>query len=761
MRKFSIWHELWRFALVLVAIALASCGGPGGSDSEASKKETLTLTMSISSLSAGQPATVTAVLKDGAGAPKVGQTITFTTDALFGIMSPASGVWITDSTGTATITLSSGPNIGSAAITATSSSGTKSSLSYNNTSVGVSVASLQLLVSSGNLLADGSSTIDVTALVKDANNNTVSGQTVVFSANSGALTVTNNGVSDAAGRASAVLSSGDDKTTRDITVTAKVGSLTATSTVRLAGTKITIAGVNSLVVGNNTQLTIRLQDGAGRAIAGQTLTLGSIIGNTFSVNGANVTSVSTDSSGQATVRYNAVNPGTDNISASALNERGTLAMAVSNQSFTVVAAPGQAGTNFPAGSSPEFNLDTPVVITARYLNAGVPQVGKTVTFTSTRGTISPASAITDASGSAYVTAQADTAGAAVITAESGSVSSQYLVEYVSIAPNKLNLQVESSTVAPRGKTAITATVRDAKNNLVKNKTVSFTLSDTTGGTLSVAKGVTDSAGQTSTTYTAGNTTSSKDSVVITATVQDTAVTSTARLTVAGQALFVRLGTGNTIDVVSATEYGMPYTAIVTDAAGNPVANAEVTFSVVPVKYYKGTHYWTGTTWAATGGTQQFTTTDPACPVGSYQVGSNGQIPPVLSCVQLLPATSCANEDTFVDALNGVGANNGILEPGEDFNGNGELDPGFVAAASPAKVLTNAAGSATIRVGYTKDKARWVQVALTARATVQGSEASSSAIFGLSGLAGDYDDETISPPGFSSPYGTSVSCSSPN
>lgn len=761
MRKFSIWHELWRFALVLVAIALASCGGPGGSDSEASKQESLILTMSSSSLAAGQPATVTAVLKDGAGVAKVGQTITFTTDPLFGIMTPASGVWITDSTGTATITLSSGPNIGSASITATSASGTKSSLSYNNTSVGVSVASLQLLVSSGNLLADGASTVDVTALVKDANNNTVSGQTVIFSANSGALTVTNNGVSDAAGRASAVLSSGDDKTSRDITITAKVGSLTATGSVRLAGTKITIAGVNSLVVGNNTQLTIRLQDGAGRAIAGQALTLGSIIGNTFSVNGSNATSVTTDSSGQATVRYNATNPGTDNITASALNERGALAMTVSNQSFTVAAAPGQPGTSFPAGSSPEFNLDTPVVITARYLVAGAPQVGKTVSFTSTRGTVSPSSAVTDASGSAYVVAQADTAGAAVITAESGAVSSQYPVEFVSIAPNKLNLQVESPTVAPRGKTAITATVRDAKNNLVKNKTVSFTLSDTTGGTLSVAKGITDSAGQTSTTYTAGNSTSSKDSVVITATVQDTAVTSTARLTVAGQALFVRLGTGNTIDVVSATEYGKPYTAIVTDAAGNPVANAEVTFSVVPEMYFKGHHYWTGTFWVPTGGLQQFTTTDPACPVGSYQVGNNGQIPPTLSCVRTLARTQCDNEDTFVDPLNGVGANNGILEPGEDFNGNRELDPGFTAAATPAKVLTNSAGSATIRVGYTKDKANWVKVALTARATVQGSEAASTVYFDLTGLAADYDDVAVSPPGATSPFGAAQDCSNPN
>lgn len=761
MRKFSIWHELWRFALVLVAIALASCGGPGGSDSESSKTESLILTMSSPTLSTGQPATVTAVLKDGAGAPKVGQTITFSTDALIGVMTPANGVWITDSTGTATITLASGPNIGSAVITATSTSGTKASLTYNNASVGVSVASVQLLVSSGTLLADGSSTIDLTALVKDANNNTVSGQTVSFTADSGALSVNNGGISDVAGRATAILGSGNDKSTRDINVTAKVGSITATTKVRLAGTKITIAGVNTLVVGNNTQLTIRLQDGAGRAIAGQALALGSTLGNTFSVNNANVTTVSTDSTGQATVRYNATNPGADSITASALNEAGILSMSISNQSFTVTAAEGQAGASFPAGSSPEFNLDTPIVVTARYLVAGVPQVGKTVNFTSTRGTATPASQVTDDSGSAYVTVQADTAGAAVITAQSGSVSSQYSVEYVATAPNKLNIQVEAPTVAPRGKTAITATVRDAKNNLVKNKVVSFTLSDTTGGTLSVARGVTDSAGQTSTTYTAGNSTSSKDSVVITATVQDTAVTSTARLTVAGQALFVRLGTGNTIEVVSTTEYGQPYTAIVTDAAGNPVVNAEVTFSVVPVEYYKGYHYWTGVGWAPTSGPDIFIPPGSTCPAGTFSAGTTNTTPPQIQCLRLLAPTECPNEDTFADPLNGVGANNGILEPGEDYNNNGELDPGFVAAAVPARVQTNTGGTATIRLGYTKDRANWTTVALTARATVQGSEASTTAIVPLSGVGGDYDDQTVTPPGYVSPYGRVATCSDPN
>ncbi|GAB3263124.1 hypothetical protein GCM10027296_38350 [Chitinimonas naiadis] len=687
---------------------------------------------------------------------KVGQTITFKTDANIGVFTPASGTWITDSTGTATIKLSSGPNVGSSVVTATTAQGTSASLSYANTTPGKAVASIQLLVSSGNLLADGSSTVDLTALVKDANNNTVSGQAVNFTTDSGAVTVTNGGVSDASGRATAVLSSGGDKSSRTINLVASVGSIKASAAVVVSGTKITIAGVNSVVLGSSTKLTIRLQDGAGKAIPGQSVTLGSSLGNTFTVNGAAATSATTDTSGQATVTYVATKAGVDAISASALNERGGLFLNVSNESFTLSAPAPQAGANFPANGTPEFNLNTPITLTATYLVNGVPQANKAVALTTTRGTLTAGSVMTDATGTATTTIQASTAGGATITAAYGPVSSQYQVEFVATTPDKIALQVEKSTVAPNGNTSITATVRDAKNNLVKNQTVSFNLSDTTGGTLSVAKGVTDSFGQTSTTYTAGSAASSKDSVVITAMVG--AISSTAKLTVSGQSLFVRVGTGNLVEVPNTTQYALPYSVLVTDAAGNPVSGATVALNIVPTNFYKGFHFWNGTTWQAIGGTSVFQSQTAACPTGTFLVSSDTTTTPAtLTCRQILPTTACASEDSLVDPANGVGANNGILEPGEDTNGNGVLDPGFVAS-TVTSVTTDATGSGFFKLTYSKDRAFWVRVALTARATVQGTEASATAAILLGGAALDYSNQQVAPPGATSPYGSGLSCS---
>ena len=74
---------------------------------------------------------------------------------------------------------------------------------------------------------------------------------------------------------------------------------------------------------------------------------------------------------------------------------------------------------------------------------------------------------------------------------------------------------------------MTATVRDAANNFVKNQTVNFVLTDVSGGSLSVAQAVTNSQGQAKTFYNASNATSAANGVRVDATVQGTAVTDSA------------------------------------------------------------------------------------------------------------------------------------------------------------------------------------------------------------------------------------------
>ena len=66
---------------------------------------------------------------------------------------------------------------------------------------------------------------------------------------------------------------------------------------------------------------------------------------------------------------------------------------------------------------------------------------------------------------------------------------------------------------------------------------------------------------------------------------------------------------------------------------------------------------------------------------------------------------------------------------EDYNGNGRLDPGLVvstAEVSGQSATTGADGSAAVTLIYPKDHARWVAVQLTATATVNGTQNSTTA-----------------------------------
>ena len=125
---------------------------------------------------------------------------------------------------------------------------------------------------------------------------------------------------------------------------------------------------------------------------------------------------------------------------------------------------------------------------------------------------------------------------------------------------------------------VTATIRDAAGNLVKGKTISFSiLDDETNGGIFPSASSTNSAGQASTVYTAGATTSAQDGVIIEACVSDDptppAPCDRVALTVARQQLFVTLGTSHLIATPLPTQYAKPYSVLVTDANGNPVANA--------------------------------------------------------------------------------------------------------------------------------------------------------------------------------------------
>lgn len=578
------------------------------------------------------------------------------------------------------------------------------------TSVDSSVASVTVLSSNSQLATGSTQGVTITAIVKDANNNLMENKTVTFSSNSGALAVTRN-TTDAAGTAMATLTTGGNETIRRITVTAVSGSVTSTVYVDVTGTTITISGESSQVLNATTDLIVTLKDSFGNALPNQTIAVTSANANTLSAS-----TLATNSAGQATVSVTGTTASTDTIQATALGATGTFSLSVSPDSFSF---------SSPSANGTEVNLGVAKQIVINWKVSGVPKVGATVQLSATRGTLSATSGVTDSSGNVTVSISSSNAGLSTITASTtNGPTAQRTVEFVATTAATIEVQSALASVAPGGeKTSITVVVRDATFNLVKNKKILFNLTDSSGGTISTATATTDSSGQASTVYTSGNATSAKDGVIVTATVENTSVAGSVALTVGARALFVALGTGNTIIELDSTKYQNPYTVYVTDANGNGVSGADVSLSVTSSVYHKGFYRWSGTVWVVN--------TNP-------NLGSTG-------------IRNCPSEDINKD---------GILNFGEDTNNDGMLTPGNrVSTTGLAK--TDASGFANFNLTYAQQYANWLGVTLEARARVQGTEASAIERFNLAGSADDFSNEKISPPGQPSPFGTSTVCTDIN
>src|SRR5262249_10196327 len=153
------------------------------------------------------------------------------------------------------------------------------------------------------------------------------------------------------------------------------------------------------------------------------------------------------------------------------------------------------------------------------------QDGENINFATTRGTLyehngtactaTPLTGpvVTDTDGVARGCVAATNAGPATLSATTDNATvANRIVEFVATVPDEMNLQASPTTVTTTGQSTITAVVRDAANNLVKNQTVVFTLNDVTGGSLSVGSSVTDSQGRAQTVYTASTTTSAANGV---------------------------------------------------------------------------------------------------------------------------------------------------------------------------------------------------------------------------------------------------------
>jgi hypothetical protein len=190
------------------------------------------------------------------------------------------------------------------------------------------------------------------------------------------------------------------------------------------------------------------------------------------------------------------------------------------------------------------------------------------------------------------------------------------------------------------------------------------------------------------------------------------------LTVTSEPLGVTIGTNELVTVNELT-YVKKFVISVADSAGVAKPDVNIVVSIDLPNYRKG----------------------------FYSVGTSSWVKNETAI--------CANEDTN---------RNGVLDPGEDINGDGQLWPRKPdVIVSLLNSQTGADGTAVLQITYAKDHGTWVDTLITVTASgVSGSEGRATYLVAPVPVdAASIKAVTQSPAYVVSPYGIAASCANPN
>lgn len=708
----------------LCVLALVGCGGGGGGSAgdpllgggttttPPSGVTGLVVTLSSATVANTGAETVTATVvaldANNNALRAVPVTLAADNNGVVTVLGDAGSV--TDATGrmTATVGIGSDRTNRSIKLTGTSGSATGSAtLSVVDSPTGVVPESIDVVAAATTVGTAGDG-VRVSAFVRDSNNNALAAVPVSFRASTGTLSSI-SAASDASGVATAILSSGANRANRESTVIVSAGAVRSELKLPITGTTLTLQGPTSIILGSTANFDLVATDSKGNVISGVTVTGVSSLGNTLTASSGGVT----NSSGLVRFTYVANVGGTDTgliFSGAGATAAPPIPLQVSGLNFAFVSP----------GASTAVPVNTPQVVSVKLLVGGAPPAPTAISFASSGGALSAATAMTDAvTGIAQVSLTSSSAGPVTVQASvsvAGVVSTTTLpLSVVATVPASLVLQVSPTALAPNaaGSSAnqaqVLAKVTDALGNPVQGQTVNFTrVVDPSGGNLQQVSAITDSSGKASVTYVSGPESTANNGVKLQGSVaSNPAVSGQALLTVNQAALFIALGTGNVITNVDPQTYRKNWVVYVTDSNGIAVNAATLTIKAIPLDYRTGVHFLSGDDYV-------------------YQS----------------PIYECRNEDAN---------SNGILDAGEDDNMDGVLWPGNVVAVSPGTVQT-ANGLATIALTYAESYAPWVRLRLTVSATVAGTESKTNAEFVVEGMASDFKKAGGPPAGFVSPFG---------
>jgi uncharacterized protein YjdB len=431
-------------------------------------------------------------------------------------------------------------------------------------STAAGVKSISVSPSSTNLAVGAKQTL--TATTRDSHNNTLTGRTVTWSSsNQKTATVSSGGVVEA-------LAVGT------VTITATSEGVSATATI--TATAVSVASVRvsptsaSIMVGSTQALTATARDASGNTLPGRAFT--------WSSGNAAVATVASD--GVVTAKA----AGNTTITVTSEGKTATVAI-------TVTVVPVASVAVSPSSSAITVNSTETLVATTRDASNNT-LTGRTVTWSSSNQAVATVSA------TGVVTGRA--AGTATITATSEGRSGTAAVTITTVPVASVAVSPTTASITVGTTQTLTATTRDASNNALTGRTVTWSSSNQAVATVSTAGVVTASATGTATiTATSEGKTATTAitvtavpvaTVVVSPTTASIAVGATQTLTATTRDAGNNTLTGRTVTwstsnqtvatvsaagVVTASTTG---TATITATSEGKTATAAITVTAVPV-----------------------------------------------------------------------------------------------------------------------------------------------------------------------------------
>ena len=382
-------------------------------------------------------------------------------------------------------------------------------------------------------------TQSLTAAVKDANGNAISGATIAWSSSDETVaTVSSSGLVTAKANGTATITA--EATAPNDNVSAS-GTASVTVLAQLASVEVSPSSTTLLSIGATESLTAVAKDTNGGAISGATIVWSSSEETVATVSSAGLVTAIGD--GTATITATATKGG--------ISAADTASVTVSQRVASVEVSP---------DSTTFRSIDDTVQLSATATDANGNVIsGATIAWSSSDETVATVSSdglvTAIGEGTATITATASKDG--VSAAGTASVSVRTQVASVEVSP-------ESTTLSSIGDTdSLAVVVKDANGNVISGATIAWSSSDETVATVS-SDGLVTAIGDGTATITA------------TASKHGGSATVTATVTVRTQVASVEVSPDSTTLIsIGDTE---SLTAVTKDANGNAISGATITWS---------------------------------------------------------------------------------------------------------------------------------------------------------------------------------------